>query len=62
MTRVTYQADGNIIFRTLYSKRLPHEMSIADLWNIVKTTPWKPGPQKLDPRQIEHQLLIGGQA
>ena len=62
VTRVTYQADGNIIFHTLYSKRLPHEMSIEDLWNIVKTTPSKPNPQKLDHRQTEHPLLIGGQA
>lgn len=61
VTRVTYQADGNIIFRTLYSKRLPHEMSLEDLWQIVRIKPSKPLPEKLAPRQLEHPLLIGGQ-
>ena len=61
VTRVTYQADGNIIFHTLYSKQLPNEMSLDDLWQIVRIKPSKPNPQKLDLRQIEHPLLIGGQ-
>lgn len=63
VTRVTFQPeDANIIFRTLYSKRLPHEMSLADLWQIVRIKPSKPKPEKLDLRQVEHPLLIGGQA
>jgi len=61
VTRVTYQPeDGTLYFRTLYSKRLSNEMSLDDLWQIVRIKPSKPEPAKLDLRQIEHPLLIGG--